>query len=65
MRTVEEYLEKAEALETLATTAANDLLRSTYLDLARGYRDLARERRTFLELSGDEVPRADGVALSA
>ncbi|MBN8957213.1 MAG: hypothetical protein J0H17_11695 [Rhizobiales bacterium] len=48
MRTVNAYLEKAAAFEQLAAHAANDLIRKSYLDLAKGYRDLAENRRLHL-----------------
>lgn len=48
MRTVEEYLEKAKAFEELVAAAANDLIRASYADIARAYRDLARERLSLL-----------------
>jgi hypothetical protein len=35
MRTVAEYLEKAEAFQQLAAIATSDLLRTSYLDLKR------------------------------
>jgi hypothetical protein len=54
MRTVAEYLEKAEAFQQLAAIATSDLLRTSYLDLARGYRDLAEQRRRLLSQSEDE-----------
>jgi hypothetical protein len=48
MRTVAEYLEKAEAFEVLAAAASDELLRTSYRDLAHGYRNLAEQRRAFL-----------------
>jgi hypothetical protein len=44
MRTAAELLEKAEAFEALAARAKDDLLRSTYLDIAKNYRELAQLR---------------------
>lgn len=49
MKTVAEYLEKAEALEQLARAAGDELLRATYQDLAKSYRDLAKDRRELLD----------------
>ena len=54
MRTVAEYLEKAEAFQQLAAIAATDLLRASYLDLACGYRELAEQRRKLLNSTEDE-----------
>jgi hypothetical protein len=54
MRTVAEYLEKAEAFQQLAAIATTDLLRTSYLDLARGYRELAEQRQRLLNRSADE-----------
>jgi hypothetical protein len=54
MRTVAEYLEKADAFQQLAAIATTDLLRTSYLDLARGYRELAEQRRRLLNRSEDE-----------
>jgi hypothetical protein len=53
MRTVAEYLEKAEAFETLAATPTTDL-KTSYLELARGYRELAEQRQRLLNCSADE-----------
>jgi hypothetical protein len=44
MRTAAELLEKAEAFEALAASAKDDLLRATYLDIAKNYRELAQLR---------------------
>jgi hypothetical protein len=54
MRTVAEYLEKAETFQQLAAIATNDLLRTSYLDLAHGYRELAEQRQRLLNQSEDE-----------
>jgi hypothetical protein len=54
MPTVAEYLEKADAFQQLAAIATTDLLRTSYLDLARGYRELAEQRRRLLNCSADE-----------
>lgn len=48
MRTVNAYLEKAAAFEQLAGSAATDLIRKSYLDIAKGYRELADNRRLHL-----------------
>jgi hypothetical protein len=42
MRTAAELLEKAEAFEALAASAKDDLLRATYFDIAKNYRELAQ-----------------------
>ena len=44
MRTAAELLEKAQAFDALAASAQNDLLRATYLDIAKNYRELAELR---------------------
>jgi len=49
MRTVAELLEKAEAFEQLAATAGNDLLRASYADLARAYRDVAKDMADWIK----------------
>jgi hypothetical protein len=48
MRTIVEYLEKAAAFDQLAAGAANDLIRNSYIELAKAYRDLAENRRMHL-----------------
>jgi hypothetical protein len=48
MRTVNAYLEKAAAFDQLAAHAANDLIRSSYIDIAKGYRELAENRKLHL-----------------
>jgi hypothetical protein len=60
MRTVAEYLEKADAFQQLAAIATNDLLRTSYLDLARGYQELAEQRRRLLNRSDDSLERYMG-----
>lgn len=52
MRAVAEYLEKAEAFEQLATLAPNELLSSSYRDLAKAYCDLAKDRHGHVERLG-------------
>jgi hypothetical protein len=44
VRTAAELLEKAQAFDALAATAQNDLLRATYLEIAKNYRELAQLR---------------------
>jgi hypothetical protein len=67
MRTVNAYLEKAAAFEQLAAHAANDLIRKSYLDIAKGYRDLAENRRLHLHELAAAIVKAqtDSPAASA
>jgi hypothetical protein len=50
---------KAEAFEQLGATAGNELLRASYADRARAYRDLAKDRADWIN-SGLEAARGRG-----
>lgn len=60
MRTVAEYLEKAAAFEQLAGAAATDLIRATYRDLAKAYRDLAKDRTAHIQEFKDAPQPSQG-----
>jgi hypothetical protein len=62
MRTVNAYLEKAAAFDQLAAHAANDLIRSSYINIAKGYRELAENRKVHLQELANAMVASKGSA---
>ena len=54
MRSVTEYLQRAAEFEALAATTDADEVRKRYLDIAAGYRLLAKEREWLIETGATE-----------
>ncbi len=66
MRTVNAYLEKACGVRTIGSPRPNDLIRSSYIDIAKGYRELAEKRKVHLrELAAAMVKAKENAAPSS